>query len=357
METWQKELAQCVRTVEQLKQHVHLENHEAIRQAMRTMRLSITPHTLKLINFNDPADPLLLMSVPQERELTVTPEELRDPIGNETKSPVPFLTHRYPDRVLVYATFSCAHYCRFCFRRFKTGVATPGPSEIDWDRIVEYLRSHGEVDEVILTGGDPWTLLDDQLEVILKRLRSINSITRIRFHTRVLVNLPSRVTLSLVETLRRYMDTSHPIYVVTHFNHPREMAPENVVAVARLVDAGIVVRNQSVLLASVNDDEKTLRVLFKKLVNIRVVPYYLHQLDLAKGTHHFRVPIERGIELMRRLQGHLTGLAIPRFMLDIPSGKGKVPLSHVYHEKNDHGLYSIETIDGDKTHYREPEIN
>ncbi len=354
METWQRELRQCIRTFDQLEQRIPTMSRERMREVLANMRLSITPHTASLIRFDDPSDPLFLMSVPQERELSVTPEELVDPIGDEAKSPVPFLTHRYADRVLIYATFSCSHYCRFCFRRFKTGQATPGPSPEDMNRIGAYLSGHPEVDEVILTGGDPLTLLDGQIEQWLVRLRAIPSIKRIRFHTRVPVNLPSRITDALVATLRRHQDATRPIFVVTHFNHPREIADQNVEAIARLVDAGIVVRNQSVLLKGVNDDADTLSELFKRLTDIRVVPYYLHQLDLARGTGHFRVPIERGIELMRSLQGRTTGIALPRYMLDLPGGHGKIPIGHPYLRRKPDGTYEATAPDGRTLTYREP---
>lgn len=354
METWQRELQQCIRTLDQLEQHVPIESRVRMREVLSGMRLSITPHTASLIDFSNSDDPLFLMSVPQERELTVTPEELRDPIGDETKSPVPFLTHRYRDRVLVYATFSCAHYCRFCFRRFKTGQANPGPSSEDIDRILAYVSDRPEIDEVILTGGDPLTLLDAQINDWLECLRTIPAVKRIRFHTRVPVNLPSRITDSLVATLRRHQDATRPVYVVTHFNHPREIAPANVEAVARLADAGIVVRNQSVLLRGVNDDAETLERLFKTLADIRVVPYYLHQLDLARGTGHFRVPIPRGLELMRALQGRVTGIALPRFMLDLPGGHGKIPLAHQFLQSTGEGEFLAESPSGSKVEYRDP---
>lgn len=353
MEQWQHELQRCIRSVEQLETVLPIGNRESIRNVLSKMRLSITPHTASLIRFDDPDDPLLLMSVPTERELVVSPEELADPIGDESKSPVPFLTHRYRDRVLIYVTFSCSHYCRFCFRRSKTGQASPGPSAADAERMIEYLRSHPEVDEVILTGGDPLTLLDDQLEEWLQRLRGVETVRRIRIHTRVLVNLPSRITGSLVSTLRRHQGPRRPVYVVTHFNHPREIADANVDAIGKLVDAGIVVRNQGVLLRRVNDDPNTLSDLFRSLVDARVVPYYFHQLDLARGTNHFRVPIEEGIGLMRALQGKLTGIAIPRYMLDLPGGNGKIPLSYPYLTKVE-GSYLSESPDGTRIPYREP---
>ncbi len=356
METWQRELQQCIRSLDQLEVFVPQENREKMREVLKNMRLSITPHTARLIDFTNPNDPMFLMSVPQERELTITPEELVDPIGDEAKSPIPFLTHRYRDRVLIYATFSCSHYCRFCFRRFKTGQANPGPATPDIDRICAYLVSHPEIDEVILTGGDPLTLLDSQIEEWLRRLRQIPTIARIRFHSRVPVNLPSRITDSLVSIVTKYQDTTHPIYLITHFNHPREIAPENIDAISKFVHAGVVIRNQSVLLRGVNDNVQTLTQLFKTLTNIRVAPYYLHQLDLARGTNHFRVPLEQGIELMRELQGDVTGIALPRYMLDLPGGNGKVPLTATYVSKQATGEWLAETPSGKKVTYSEPII-
>jgi len=254
----------------------------------------------------------------------------------------------------VYASFSCSAYCRFCFRRFKTGQATPGPSETDLDRICEYLRVHPEVDEVILTGGDPLTLVDTQLELFLQKLRAVPSIQRIRVHTRVPVNLPSRITPALIQLLQRFMDDTHPLIIVTHFNHPRELAEENTRALAMLVNAGVVVRNQSVLLRKVNDSVETLQTLFKALCNRRVVPYYLHQLDLARGTNHFRVPISEGIELMRELQGTTTGIALPRYMLDIPNGKGKIPLQYSFLTQCEDGSYLAENFLREKITYIQP---
>lgn len=353
LELWQQELAQSIRNIEQLEYYLPLTNREAIKQVMKNMRLAITPYTLRLINFTDPQDPIFLMTVPQEAELRISPEELVDPIGDEAKSPIPFLTHRYPDRVLVYASFSCSAYCRFCFRRFKTGQATPGPGEADIDRICEYLRAHTEVDEVILTGGDPLTLVDAQLEVFLRKFRAVTNIQRIRIHTRVPVNLPSRITASLVTLLKRFMNETQPIFVVTHFNHPNELAPENIQALACLVDAGIVVRNQSVLLRGVNDSVQTLKTLFKQLTNIRVVPYYLHQLDLARGTSHFHVPLEEGIRLMKELQGDVTGIALPKYMLDIPGGHGKIPLQHQYLSPIRDNAFQTENYAGQIFTYRE----
>lgn len=353
-EQWQIDLQNCVRTLDELEKYIPIQNTVRMREVLANMRLSITPHTLKLIDFQDPSDPTLLMSVPQERELTFSPEELVDPIGDQAKSPIPFLTHRYPDRVLIYATFFCSLFCRFCFRRSKTGEASPGPEKSDIDRIIEYLIDHPKVEEVILTGGDPLTLLDWQIEEWLERLRKVPTIHRIRFHTRTPVNLPSRFTDNLIDIFTHHMDSTHPIFIVTHFNHPNEIAPENIEAIAKLVDAGIVVRNQGPLLKGINDSPEVLEELYKRLTNIRVVPYYLHQLDLAQGTNHFRVPIAEGIEIMRKLQGKVTGISLPRYMLDLPGGKGKVPLTHQYATQTDECNWNIETPFGEQTTYRKP---
>lgn len=351
---WQRELRESIRTLEQLERYMPLNNREALKQAMKGMRLSITPHSLSLIDFSNPEDPLLKMAVPNEQEATISPGELKDPIGDEDKSPVPFLTHRYKDRVLIYPTFFCALFCRFCFRRFKTGEATPGPVEEDIQRIIAYLRAHPEVEEVIFTGGDPFTLLDIRLKEWLERLRTVPSIQRIRFHTRVPVNLPSRITPELVSLLKNHSDSTHPIIVVTHFNHPREIAPANIEAVARLVDAGIVVRNQHPLLKGVNDDVTVLEQLYKTLSNIRVTPYYLHQLDLARGTNHFRVPLEQGMVMMDQLQGRLTGIAIPRYVLDLPGARGKIPVNHSWLKKIAENTWEARTPSGETVIYKEP---
>ena len=353
LEPWQQELQQSIRTITQLEKHLPLRHQNRIIEALKLMRLAITPHTRDLIDWNNPSDPLFLMSVPDERETIFSLEERADPIGDEAKSPIPFLTHRYPDRALIYTTFFCSLSCRFCFRREKTGSANPGPTSVERERIYGYLRATPAIEEVILTGGDPLTLVDTALEDWLRHLREIPSIRRIRIHTRVPVNLPSRITDQLVALLRRSMDSTHPLNIVTHFNHPREITPKNIEAIAKLVDHGIVIRNQSVLLKGVNDDPDTLERLFKQLVDIRIVPYYLHQLDLARGTNHFRVPIERGIEIMRELQGRVTGIALPRYVLDIPGGKGKIPLTHSYATKIG-DRYLVESPFGERVEYQEP---
>lgn len=355
-EQWQIDLQNCIRNLDGLEKYIPVLNRDKMEKVLSNMRLSITPHTRSLIDFDNPNDPLLLMCVPQERELVFSPEDLVDPIGDNSKSPVPFLTHRYPDRVIIYVTFSCSQYCRFCFRKSKTGSAGPGPGNVDIQNILKYLSDHPQVEEVILSGGDPLTLVDSDIEEWLKSLRKIKSIRRIRIHTRTLVNLPSRITDDLVSMFKRNMDATNPIYVVAHFNHANEIAEENIQAVAKLVDAGVVVLNQSVLLRGVNDSPVVLEQLFRKLADIRATPYYIHQLDLAQGISHFRVPIERGIQIMQELQGRVSGIALPKYMLDIPGGEGKIPLSFEYAKKISDRQWELKTPFGKTVKYTEPKI-
>jgi lysine 2,3-aminomutase len=353
LESWRDELRRTVRSLDELKRFI-AKPSAGMRQAVTRQRLAITPHTLSLIDWSDPHDPIRRLCVPDALELDEHAGEMRDPIGDAAKSPIPFLTHRYPDRVLVLSSFACAQYCRFCFRRDRTGLPTPGPSASDRERMVEYLREHPAVEEVILSGGDPWIAGDAEIDAWLGGVFSVPSVRRVRFHTRVPVVLPSRVTGGLVAVLRRHQGAERPVIVVTHFNHPREIAPENVTALARLADAGISLRNQNVLLRGVNDDATTLAALYRRLVDCRVVPYYLHHLDLAAGTNHFRVPLRRGLAIMRELQGRVTGVALPRYMLDLPGGKGKVPLQHQYLTGNGDGSLDVESPFGETVEYREP---
>ena len=353
-EQWQEELVKSVRTIDDLLVYVPGADREVLRKVMGTMRMAITPHTVKLIDWTDARDPLLLMAVPAADELLVRDGEEVDPLGDTVQERVPFLTHRYPNRVLVYPTFTCSHYCRFCFRRFRTGVATVPPAPKDMETIREYLVAHPEVDEVILSGGDPLTLTDAMLERWLVLIRSVSSVVRIRIHTRVPVNLPSRITNELLEMLVKYQDAKRPVILVTHFNHVREIAEENVTAIARMVDHGIVVRNQSVLLRGVNDSVEVLEELCAGLTNIRVQPYYIHQLDLAKGTNHFRVPLVEAMDLMARLQGRVSGVALPRLMVSLPNGKGKVQAMQTCFEMVAEGKYRVKTWEGEVVEYCEP---
>ncbi|QFR32625.1 lysine-2,3-aminomutase-like protein [Ancylobacter sp. TS-1] len=286
--------------------------------------VAVTPALAGLIDRDDAADPIARQFVPDARELETHPQELGDPIGDGAHSPVPGIVHRYPDRVLLKLVGVCAVYCRFCFRREMVGPgAETSLSDAALDAALAYVAAHPEIWEVVVTGGDPLVVAPRRLADLMARLAAIGHVKIVRFHTRVPVAAPERVTPALVEALRAPDVTT---YVAVHANHARELASEARAALARLADAGLALVGQSVLLAGVNDDAQTLAALFRALVECRVKPYYLHHPDLAPGTAHFRLTIERGQELMRALRGRVSGLALPTYVLDIPGGHGKVPV-------------------------------
>ncbi len=261
------------------------------------------------------------------KQIIPTMEEMQDPdsyvhdaLGEDGEdSPVKHLTHRYPDRVLLTVTYTCAIYCRFCTRKRKVGKY-PVPPWKEMEAAFDYLRQHTEIRDVLLSGGDPFLLSDNYLEKILIELRGIPNINIIRVGSKLPCVLPQRITPELCDMLKKY----HPFYVNTHFNHPRELTPEAERACNLLADAGIPIGNQTVLLKGVNDDAEILKELFLGLLKFRVKPYYLYQADLVKGTHHFRTDVETGLEIMRQLQGHITGFAVPTYVIDAPGGGGKM---------------------------------
>ncbi|MCK0209511.1 lysine-2,3-aminomutase-like protein [Starkeya koreensis] len=292
--------------------------------------VAVTPTIAGLIDRNEAADPIARQFVPDARELETHPQELGDPIGDAAHSPVPGIVHRYPDRVLLKLVGVCAVYCRFCFRREMVGPgAETSLSEDALDAALAYIAGRPEIWEVVVTGGDPFMIAPRRLADLMARLAAISHVKIVRFHTRVPVAAPERVTPALVEALRAPIVTT---YVAIHANHASELGQEARAALARLADAGLALVGQSVLLAGVNDDAGTLAALFRALVECRVKPYYLHHPDLAPGTAHFRLSVTRGQELMRALRGRVSGLALPTYVLDIPGGHGKVPVGPTYLE-------------------------
>lgn len=263
--------------------------------------------------------------VPTLSELLIRAEELADPIGDQTHSPAPGLTHRYPDRVILHATQTCEVYCRFCFRRETVGNTGDLPED-DLAAALDYIARTPEVWEVILTGGDPMVLSPRRLKSLIDRLAAIPHVEVIRFHTRVPVVTPTRITPALIAALQ----TRPAVYVVLHTNHPAELTPAATAALARLSSAGIPLLSQSVLLKGVNNDAPTLEALFRALIRHKVKPYYLHHADLARGTSHFRTSLAEGQALMATLRGRLSGLCLPTYVLDIPGGHGKVPIGPNY---------------------------
>jgi len=297
-----------------------------ITQVSDRYALALTTEVAELINPSDPMDPIARQFVPDRLELDEIPHERADPIGDEAHSPVPGIVHRYPDRVLLKPLHVCAVYCRFCFRREKVGRQR-ALSRAELDGAIGYIRNHSAIWEVILSGGDPLVLSSRRLAAIVRRLACIDHVKVIRVHTRVPVVAPAMVTSSLVRSLKTAGKAS---YVVLHANHARELSQQARAACARLIDAGIPMLSQTVLLRGVNDDAQSLGELMRALVECRVKPYYLHHCDLAPGTSHWRTSVEDGQALARALRGRLSGLCQPSYVLDIPGGYGKAPIGPSY---------------------------
>ncbi|WP_445500543.1 lysine-2,3-aminomutase-like protein [Microvirga sp. G4-2] len=296
-----------------------------IERVAERYAIAISTAMADLIDRADPNDPIALQFVPQAAELTTTPEEREDPIGDLAHSPVEGIVHRYPDRVLLKAVHVCPVYCRFCFRREMVGPQGLGTLTPDaLDKAFAYIAEHSEIWEVILTGGDPLVLSARRLSELMQRLAAIEHVKIVRFHTRVPVMEPERIDEALIEALKA---SGKPAYVALHANHPRELTPMARAACARLVDAGIVMLSQSVLLKGINDDPDTLAALMRAFVETRIKPYYLHHPDLAPGTSHFRLSLEEGRALVAGLRGRISGLCQPTYVLDIPGGYGKAVIA------------------------------
>ncbi|MDY6974305.1 MAG: KamA family radical SAM protein, partial [Thermodesulfobacteriota bacterium] len=292
----------------------------------------VNPYYLSLIKHK--GDAIYRQCIPDIRE-TADERGLEDPLNEEKLSPVPGVTHRYPDRVLFLVSARCAMYCRFCNRKRKVGRHSLVTRESVREGL-GYIRGHHEIRDVLLSGGDPLLLDNHELYLILKELRSMSHVEIIRIGTRVPCTLPQRVTPQLAKMLGKF----HPLYINTHFNHPSEITADASLACRRLADAGIPLGCQTVLLKGINDDPPVIRELMQKLLTIRLRPYYLFQADLAKGTAHFWTPISKGLEIMAGLQGHTSGLCVPHFAIDLPGGGGKVPLLPEYvMGANENGLF------------------
>ena len=320
---WRWQMRNRLRSVGDLPAGFRAESSlKGLADAAAKSPLAVTPYYASLIRENNYTDPIFKMCVPDPREL-IDPACLKDdPLEEDEDMPVPGLVHRYPDRALLIATATCSCYCRHCTRKRVAGHRETHISATRLNQVVEYLKGHPEIHDVILSGGDPLTMDDAVLERVVAVLRSVESVDIIRIGTRTPVVLPMRITDSLVQMLRKY----HPLYVNTQFNHPNELTSQAGQACRRLADAGIPVGNQTVLLRGVNDNPEVLEGLFRGLVRVRVRPYYLFQCDLVRGVEHFRTPLARGIEIMEYLRGRLSGLAIPTFVVDAPHGGGKIPL-------------------------------
>ena len=352
---WQWQVRNAVTSLEGLERVLALtpsEREGAERAAREGLPIAITPYYLGLVDPSDPSCPIRRQCVPDRREADAVPGDLEDPLGEVAHEVAPHLVQRYPDRALLLATDRCAVYCRFCTRSRMVGEGGGARSLASLGPAFAYLEAHPEVRDVIVSGGDPLAMVTSRLVPLIERLRAIPSLDTIRLATRVPVTLPMRVTRELTEALRPF----HPLWVMTHFNHPKELTPASLEACTRLADAGFPVMNQTVLLRGINDDAGTLERLFRGLVRARVRPYYLLQADPVRGTAHLRTPLHVGVGIMERLQGRLTGIALPKLICDTPGGKGKVPLVPDYVVSREPGKTVLRTFRGDEVEYLDPPV-
>lgn len=352
---WRWHVRHTVRDLETLQRvlNIRLPAPE-LAELSRTLEkfpMAVTPYYLSLVDRADfRNDPVYRQAVPMPQELVTLPCEMRDPLAEEADSPVPGITHRYPDRVLFHISNVCAMYCRHCTRKRKVGDRDFVPDREQLEQGIDYIRRTPVVRDVLLSGGDPLMLSDDMLDRILGELRGIPHVEMIRIGTRTPVVLPYRITEPLVAMLKRH----HPLWVNTHFNHSRELSSSACAALARLADAGIPLGNQSVLLAGVNDCPRIMRALCHRLLQNRVRPYYLYQCDLSEGLNHFRTPVGKGIEIMESMIGHTTGLAVPTYVIDAPSGGGKIPVMPNYLISWSTNKVVLRNYEGVITSYEEP---
>jgi lysine 2,3-aminomutase len=317
-----------LRKLEDLEREGLVTPDPRLAEAAQAMAIALTPEMLALIDRSDVAhDPIARQFVPSAQETEVSADELADPIGDDARSPVKGIVHRYPDRVLLKPLHVCPVYCRFCFRREKVGPGGEALSTEELETALTYIRARSEIWEVILTGGDPLMLAPRRLADLIASLDAISHVGVIRIHSRVPIVDPQRVSDELLASLRPQRAA---LWLAVHCNHARELGPSARTALAQLADSGIPLMGQTVLLAGVNDDVETLDQLMRTLVRCRVKPYYLHHPDLVRGTGHFRVSVQKGQALMKDLRARLSGLAQPTYVLDVPGGHGKVPIGPGY---------------------------
>lgn len=346
METWQKHLQGSITDPEQLTRAFGIDP-EPLKAVAEKYPMRVPPYYLGLIK--SAGDPIWKQAVPDELECR-DQVCLYDPLEEENQSPVPNLVHRYPDRALFLVCSECAMYCRFCTRKRKVGGADMQINPETIQGGVDYIRRHSEIRDVIVSGGDPLLLSDEKLDDLLRQLRAIPHVEIIRIGSRVPVVLPMRITSGLIRVLRKH----HPLYLNTHFNHPDEITQQSAKACERLAGAGIPLGNQTVLLRGVNDDAEVMKKLMQKLLSIRVRPYYIYQADLVQGTDHFRTRVEEGLEIIRALRGHTSGMAVPAFVIDAPGGGGKIPLLPDYLQSLGENVV-LKNYQGKEFHYTNAE--
>ncbi len=353
---WRWQMRNCVKDIDTFETLLGIEldpkTREDFTRTVQKFPMSITPYYLSLVNRNDYMnDPVFRQAFPSPLELIITKADMADPLHEDQDSPAPCITHRYPDRVLFLVSGVCSMYCRHCTRKRRVGDKDQIPSRKEMLAGIDYIRRTPQVRDVLLSGGDPFMLSDELIDWILGELRTIDHVEVIRIGTRTPVVLPYRITEDLVTILKRH----HPLWINTHFNHPREVTASARVALAKLANAGIPLGNQSVLLAGVNDCPRIMRSLVHKLVYNRVRPYYLYQCDLSEGLTHFRTPVGKGIEILEGLIGHTSGFCVPTYVIDAPGGGGKIPVMPNYLISWSTNKVVLRNYEGVITTYKEPD--
>ncbi len=353
---WHWQLKHCIKSIDTFEEVLGIvfddEKRNDLERTIQIFPLSITPYYASLIDVNDwRNDPIFKQAFPAVAELATCRDETADSLHEDKDSPVSGVTHRYPDRVLFLVSNMCAMYCRHCTRKRKVGDRDFIPDRQEISKGLDYIRNTPRIRDVLLSGGDPFLLPDDYLDWILSELDAIAHVEVVRIGTRTPVVLPFRITDDLLAMLKKH----HPIWINTHFNHPRELTSSSRAAVARMADAGIPLGNQSVLLAGVNDCPRIMRSLVHKLVQNRIRPYYLYQCDLSEGLSHFRTPVGKGIEILESLIGHTSGFCVPTYVIDAPGGGGKIPVMPNYLISWSTNKVILRNYEGVITTYKEPD--
>ena len=353
---WKWQIKHCIKNLEQTEALLGISLPKKIRsqfdEIAKKFPLSITPYYLSLIDTNDVEnDPIFKQSFPVINELDILKTDMSDPLHEDKDSPVEGVTHRYPDRALLLVSNTCAMYCRHCTRKRQVGDCDSIPDRKQILAGIEYIKNTPQIRDVLLSGGDPFLLSDDYLDWILTELNKIEHVEVIRIGTRTPVVLPQRITDNLVEMLKKH----HPLWINTHFNHPRELTSSSRKAVEKLANAGIPLGNQSVLLSGINDCPRIMKSLVNKLVANRIRPYYLYQCDLSEGLSHFRTPVGKGIEILESLIGHTSGFCVPTYVIDAPGGGGKIPVMPNYLLSWSTNKVILRNYEGVITTYQEPD--
>ncbi len=351
---WKWQIRNSIRDLNRLEKIFTLRDDEkaAFKESGISLPVRITPYYASLIYGKGPDYPLRKTMIPRKEELTTSFGESGDPLSEDSMTPVPNIVHRYPDRVLFLVTEFCGAYCRYCTRHRLVGQeeAHFRLNASAWDKGIDYIRTHPEIRDVIISGGDPLTLDDFRLNSLLSRLRAISHVQMIRIGSKVPAVLPQRITPSLIDILKKY----HPLYMSLHFTHPDEITPETALACTHLADGGIPLGSQTVLLKGINNDAAVLKELYHRLLKVRVRPYYLYQCDPVQGSVHFRTPVREGLDIMAKLRGYTSGYAVPAYVIDAPGGGGKIPLLPDYVQGRDDEYIYLKNYENKEFRYPDP---